>query len=273
MTMIGHRLAWLATALAGVAAVLGLLTPVYRDVPAMVDQAQGTDLATLFGAVPLLLIAFRLMSRGSALGPVIAGGGLGYLAYTYAIYAFQVVVNPLTPIHIAILGLAVWSLLLLVPAARRSTAAVGRSLPRRTTAGFLLFVVVMFGGLWLSQIGSAITSGHLPAAVTDLHLPTSAVYALDLAFALPVLALAGVLLVRRHPLAGSLAIGGLVFVVLMALSILGLFAVQAARGSLTDASMVVVFALVGLIGGGLALRGVGPAGPPVQRRLAHVPGD
>ena len=255
MTTLADRLAWLATGLAAAAAALGLATAAYRDVPAMVDQAQGTDLATLFGAVPLLAAGLWRARGGSGLGRVVAGGALGYLVYTYAIYAFQVVVNPLTPAHIAILGLAFWSLALVVSRPDRGLEEVGGALPARTTAGFLILVVVMFGALWLGQIGSAITSGVLPAAVSDLGLPTSAVYTLDLAFALPVLAIAGVLLLRRSPGGPALALGGLVFVVLMALSILGLFAVQAVRGAETDVATVAVFAIVGVVGALLAVRG------------------
>ena len=196
MSLLATRLAWIAGILAAVAAAIGLLTPVYRDVPAMVDQARGTDLATLLAAAPLLVAALWLGRDRSPLARVAAGGTLGYLVYTYAIYGFQVVVNPLTPVHIAILGSAAWSLGLAVASAGPDLREAGRSLPRRTTAAFLLVVVVMFGGLWLSQIGSAITSGVLPAAVSDLGLPTSAVYTLDLAFALPALALGAVWLIR-----------------------------------------------------------------------------
>ena len=44
--------------------------------------------------------------------------GLLYLVYNYAIFAFSVAMNPLTPLHIAIFGLSPWSLVLgpVVPA-------------------------------------------------------------------------------------------------------------------------------------------------------------
>ena len=43
----------------------------------------------------------------------------------------------------------------------------------------------------------------------------------------------------------------------MALSILGLFGVEAANGTPSDASMVAIFAIVGAIGAVLAIRGSG----------------
>lgn len=257
LTKLSERFAWTASLLAAVAAATGLAyAPLYRDAPGMVDQARGTDLVTLFIAVPLLLAALVLSSRGSVVAQVVGLGGLAYLIYTYAIFAFQVVVNPLTPAHIAILGLSTWAIALWVPSLGPNVTRVGQTLPRRTTAGFLALVALLFAGLWLGQIASAVTSGTLPAAVADLSLPTSAVYALDLAFVLPVLALAAFLLMRRHAAGPPLAMGALVFSVLMALSILGLLVIQAAKGELADPSMPVAFGGIAAIAAALAVRGL-----------------
>ncbi len=196
--------------------------------------------------------------EGSAGARLAVAGSLAYLVYTYAIFAFQVVVSPATPVHIAILGLAAWSLLLGGPALVRETGDVGERLPRRTTAGFLALVAILFAGLWLGQIASAITSGSLPAAVADLGLPTSAVYALDLAFALPLLALAAGLLARRSASGYPLALAGLVFSVEMALSVFAIFAIQASRGELADASVAVVFAVIAAAAAVLAAAGLMP---------------
>jgi hypothetical protein len=245
-----------ATALAAIAAVLGLATDVYRDVPAMIDQARAADLATLFVAVPVIAVGLWLASRGSDRARLIVAGSLGYLVYTYAIYAFQVVVSPVTPLHIAILGLAAWALLLDAPALMRDTVGVGDGLPRRTTAGFLALVAALFAALWLGQIAAAIATGELPAAVSDLNLPTSAVYTLDLAFALPLLALAAWRLVIRPATGYPLALAGLVFCVEMALSVLAMFLIQASRGELADLSVPLVFAMIAVVAALLAGRGL-----------------
>ena len=58
MNTISNRLAAIATMLAAVAALAGLAVPgLYVDAPNWVQQAQGTDLATLFLAVPVLASA------------------------------------------------------------------------------------------------------------------------------------------------------------------------------------------------------------------------
>lgn len=247
-----------ATALAALAAVAGLATDVYRDLPAMVDQARAADLATLFLAVPALAIGLWRAGRGSRRARLVVAGSQAYLVYTYAIYAFQVVISPVTPVHIAILGLAAWSLLLGAPALIRECAGTGDGLPRRTTAGFLALVAILFAGLWLGQIASAITSGTLPTAVSELGLPTSAVYTLDLAFALPLLALAAGLLARRPAAGYPLALAGLVFSVEMALSVFALFVIQAARGELSDPSVAIVFAVIAGVAAALAAAGLVP---------------
>jgi hypothetical protein len=69
MPAIPNRLAVVATVLAASAALAGLVIPgLYVDAPNWVQQAQGTDLATLFLAVPVLILGLSTASRGSSTG-------------------------------------------------------------------------------------------------------------------------------------------------------------------------------------------------------------
>jgi len=196
---VADGLAWAALALTAVAAVAGLaVADLYRDNAAMVRQAQASDLATLLVAVPVLAVGLWFARAGSAAGRLVALGALGFVAYTYAIFAFSVVIGPATPLHIAIVGLATWSLVLMASSieADDPDPALAARLPRRTTGAFLLVVAALFALTWLGLIAGAITSGRLPPAVAGLGLPTNPVYTLDLAFALPLLAVGGVRLLR-----------------------------------------------------------------------------
>ena len=104
---VADRLAVVALLLAVMAAAAGLLIPaLYRDTAEMVRQARSTDLTTLAAATPALGLGLWRARSGSHRGRLVALGALGYLAYSYAIFGFSVVVNPMTPVHIAILGLA-----------------------------------------------------------------------------------------------------------------------------------------------------------------------
>ena len=241
------RLAFVALLLAAVAAAAGLFVPdVYRDTAEGIRQARATDLVTLLGAVPALALGLWRARAGSTAGRLMAVGALAYLAYSYAIYAFSVVINPLTPVHIAILGFATWSLVLTVfglDAATIDRASRFR-LPRRATGGFLIVVAALFAMLWLSQIAGSITSGHLPTAVSDLNLPTSPVYSLDLAFAVPMIALAAGWLIRRDRRGPAGAVAGLAFLVILGLSVLAIFAFEAAAGLAVEIPPIVIFCAV-----------------------------
>jgi hypothetical protein len=242
---------------AGAAAVGLIATGLYRDTADMVREARAADLVTLFAVVPVLGLGLWMARSGSVSGRLMAMGALGYLAYSYAIYAFSVVINPLTPVHIAILGLATWSLVLSVVGLDRATLdhMIRIRLPRWTTGAFLLVVAALFALLWLGQIAGAITSGKLPPSVIDLNLPTNAVYALDLAFALPILTVAGGWLLRRDPRGSATAMAALAFIVLMGSSVLAIFAVDAAAGVPLEVVPFVIFAVV--TGVGALLVGVG----------------
>ncbi len=244
---IADRLAVVALVLAAVAAAAGLLVSgLYRDTAEMVREARAADLVTLAVAVPVLGLSLWRARSGSAGARLVALGALGYMSYSYAIFAFSVVINPLTPVHIGILGLATWSFVL--AGFRLDQATVDRAsrmrLSRRVAGAFLMVVVVLFALLWLGQIAGAITSGELPASISDLNLPTNAVYALDLAFALPLLALAGGWLLGNDRRGPAAALSALAFTVLMGLSVLAIFAIDAASGIAIEVPPVVIFGVI-----------------------------
>jgi hypothetical protein len=105
-------------------------------------------------------------------------------------------------------------------------------------------VAVLFALLWLSQIAGAITSGQLPTSVSDLNLPTSAVYVLDLAFALPLIALAAGWLIRRDRRGPASAVASLGFLIILGLSVLAIFAVDAAAGITVEVPPIAIFGVV-----------------------------
>lgn len=267
MSMVKHsgaadRLAWIAVALATVAATSGLVVAgLYRDNAAMIRQAQASDLATIVVAAPVLAIGLWSARAGSSAGRFVAMGALGFIAYTYAIFAFSVVIGPATPVHIALVGLATWSLVLMAGSTETSPpdTALAARLPRRTTAVFLLVVVALFAFTWLGLIAGAITSGRLPPAVADLNLPTNPVYALDFAFALPLLTVGGIRLLRGDPRGPGTALALLVFSVLMGLGVLAIFGFEVQAGGAVDASITLIFATVVVIGTGLTALALAPA--------------
>jgi hypothetical protein len=241
-TTIATRLATLATAIAAIAAVAGLALPsLYVDAPNWVQQARGTDLATLFLAVPVLSVGLWAARRGSAAGRLAVLAGLLYLVYNYAIFAFSVAMNPLTAVHIAILGFALWSLVLGGRQMAQESSEITARLGRRTVGGLLVAVAALFGLLWLSQIAATAMTGVLPPDLVKAGISSSPVYALDLAFFLPLCAIAGLGLLRRNS-AAALAFPMVIWVALMGAGVGGGFLLMAVAGDVIAVPVVVVIA-------------------------------
>ncbi|MEO7296659.1 MAG: hypothetical protein ABIZ57_10990 [Candidatus Limnocylindria bacterium] len=244
MHAIPNRLAALATVLAAAAAFAGLAsTGLYVDAPNWAQQARGTDLATLFLAVPVLAIGLWASTRGSSAGRLAVVAGLLYLVYNYAIFAFAVAMNPLTIVHIAIFGGSLWSLVLAGRAVVEGSSGVTERLDRRAAGGLLIGVAAMFSLLWLGQIAAATTTGVLPPDLVKAGISSNPVYALDLAFFLPLCALAGIGLLHRNS-AAAFAFPMLIWVALMGAGVVGGFVLMAAAGDAI--AMPVVVAIGGL---------------------------
>jgi hypothetical protein len=251
-----NALAAAATFLAAVAAGAGLLVAgLYRDAPYWVQQARGTDLATLLVAVPALAIGLWAARRGSGAGQLAVFAGLLYLVYNYGIFVFSVAMNPLTAIHIAIVGFGLWSLILTTrsPALTEAGATVAQSLSRRASGVLLIGVAALFGFLWIGQIATATATGALAPDLVRAGLSTNPVYALDLAFFLPLCAVAGIGLLRRNA-AGAFGQPMLIWVALMGAGVVGGFLFTAAAGE--EVPVVVAVVISGLSVASAALAAV-----------------
>ena len=262
---IPNRLAVFATMLAAFAAAAGLVvTGLYRDAPNWVQQARGTDLATLFIAVPVLVVGLWTAARGSAAGRLSVVAGLLYLVYNYAIFAFSVAMNPLTAVHFAIFGLSLWSLVLCAQAAVDASGAATERLNRRASAGVLIAVAGMFGLLWLSQIAATTMTGTLAPDLVLAGISSNPVYALDLAFFLPLCALAGIGLLRGSG-AAAYALPMLIWVPLMGAGILGGFVLAAVAGDKVPIAVVSVIGTLCVVSASLAVVAiVRPSAPVVD---------
>jgi hypothetical protein len=265
------RLAWAALVLAAGSALVGLVVPgVYRDADAWIRQARAADLVTLVAVVPVLALALIRARSGSDAGRLVALGAVGYLVYNYAIFGFSVAINPMTPIHIAVLGLAAWAISLAIFDAGRVPPSVelGERLPRRSSGAFLVAVGGLFGLMWLGQIADAITTGTMPEALAAVGLSTNPVYTLDLAIALPFLVLTGTLLLQRRPAGRMLAVVALPWTALMGLGVLAIFAFDAMAGA--EVPVPVAAAIGAITGIGTVLAGVGlqPSRPRAASSLA-----
>ena len=267
MQGISTRLATIATVLAAIAAVAGLVVGgLYVDAPNWVQQARGTYLATLFLAVPVLAIGLWSAQRGSEAGRLAVVAGLLYLVYNYAIFAFSVAMNPLTAMYIAILGLALWSLLLGGREAVAGTEDLARRLDRRAAGGLLVGVGLLFGLLWIAQIVTTSLTGILPPDLIKAGIAANPVYALDLAFFLPLCAVAGIGLLRETS-AAVFALPMLIWMPLMGAGVVGGLLLMAAAGDQAGVPVAVAITGVGVVSSILAAAAL--VRPRPKRLVVH----
>lgn len=246
------RLAWIAGGFAAIAAVSGLVLPgLYRDPPFWAQQARGTDVATLFLAVPILVIGLRATRRGSVVGRLAVLAVELYLIYNYAIFAFSVAMNPLLAIYIAALSLAVWSFALTLSSGDLPSAVPAT--PRRTMAAVLIGVAVVFGLLWFSQIAAATFTGTVPVDVQRAGLPTNPIFALDLALFLPLCVVAGIGVLREATAAATFALPMLIWLCLTSVGIVASFVFAAWAGEPLAVVPGVLVSGIGIVTGGLAI--------------------
>jgi hypothetical protein len=243
-------LAWASVVLAAAVAAGGLFARgLYRDAAFWVQQTRGTDLATLILAAPILAVSLALAARGSSLARSVELGALLYLAYNYAIYTTSVAMNRFALLYVAVLGLSAWSAVLLLPspALQAAARALGRTTLGAAVAWFLLAVAVLFGLLWLSQILASTVSGVPPSDLERAGLPANPVYALDLAFFLPLAATAAIAVLRGSPGLSALAVPMLVWMFLTSAGIAGGFFFQARAGEQVPLPVAAAVGLLGLL--------------------------
>ena len=200
--------------------------------PAFLPQALAQDIANLLIASPALLILAALALRGSLRAYLLWLGVLTFMVYNYVIYTFSIPFGPLFLVWVAVLGLCIYAVIGGVTAVdHRSVMARYTSRQAVITVGwFLIITALLFGLLWLSEDVPALLASARPQSVIDIGLPTNPVHILDLAFFLPAAIATGVLLLKRVPLAFTLAPGLIVFLILTGLPILITPVVQAMRG-------------------------------------------
>jgi hypothetical protein len=209
----------------------------YRDNAFATAAWQGTDLATLAVAVPILLVALVFALRGSFRAQLVWLGMLDYTLYNYAYYLFGTAFNRFFLIYVAIFTLSILALVFAL--AKIDLQSIRQRFRDRTPvkgiAGYMLFVAVGIGGLWIAQSLTFVASGQVPQFIVDVAHPTSVVFALDLSLVVPFLILGAIWLWQRqawgYVLAAILSVKGTVYMLALAA-----VSISAARAGFAEAS-------------------------------------
>jgi len=232
---------WLSIAGAVIAiagSVIGLVVPaIYADLtPAFLPQAIAQDLANLAIASPAMLILAALALRGALRPYLLWLGVVTFTVYNYVIYTFSVPFGSLFLLWAAVLGISIYSLIGGIATVHHTTVQSSyRSRRLEKVVGVALLVVaIFFAFIWLSEDVPALIGATTPGSVAEMGLPTNPVHILDLAFFLPATVVTAAMLLKRSPLAYSLAPALLVFLILTGLPILITPAVQTVRGQVAE---------------------------------------
>jgi hypothetical protein len=228
---------WLSIA-AAVLAVTGSVIALSVDsiyaglTPAFLPQALAQDIANLIIVSPAWLVLAILALRDSLRAYLLWLGVLIFTVYNYVIYTFSVPFGPLFLLWVAVFGLSIFSLIGGITAVDHKVVASSFTSRRAilVAAWFLIVTAVLFGLLWLSEDVPALFSAATPSSLIDMALPTNPVHILDLGFFLPAVIITGVLLIKRKPLAYTIAPAFIVFLILTGIPILLTPGVQTMRG-------------------------------------------
>lgn len=181
---------------------------VYRDNTWTTSQLRGADLVRLLLAVPLFGAAIYLTNTGSMRGLLVWLGFLWLAVYDYAFYLFAAAFNELFLVYTAIFMLSIAALIqaLLALDVQEIRHHFNDRVPTRLISGYMVFWVLMLGGLWIGMSVAFLFTGNVPQAVIDSGHPTAIVFALDLAVLLPAVGLAAYWLWKKEPWGYVLAV-------------------------------------------------------------------
>lgn len=254
---IGRAAYWLSGSLAliaGIAAAVTFAVPgVLRGPAVMNGSARGTALVVLVVAVPALAVAMWAAAQGSARAQIVWLGAVGYILYNTVLFLFATPFNNVFLLYVAMLSLAIWSTAMVIRGigVESFRERFSSTLPVRAIAIYALAIVGLNFLAWMRVVLPGVLSTSSPSFLDGTGMPTSALYVQDLAFWLPLMAVAAVWLWRRN--AWGYVIAG-AMLVLYEIEAIGI-AVDQWMGHAADpastvasAAAVPMFAVVAVIG-------------------------
>jgi hypothetical protein len=178
-------------------------------------NTRGTALVMLAVGIPTLVTSMWFTSHGSWRGRLVWLGVLAYLAYNGVLLSFAAPFNSLFLLYVATLSLSVFSIAGLVGDTDPDECVP--HLGRATINGLAIYTwVIVFANalVWLKGIAANIGAADPGAFLAETGLTTNPSYVQDLAFWLPMAALAAYWLWQEKPwgvaLVGSWLVYGVI---------------------------------------------------------------
>jgi hypothetical protein len=174
----------------------------------------------MVAGVPLLVLSMLGATRGSWRFHVVWLGIVSYLTYNAFLLLFGTPLNSLFLLYVATFSLGLFSLGTLVYATEpRAISNQLVDVPRRGLAIYLWTIVGLNALVWLRGIVPTIGAAAPTAALEDLGLTTNPSWVQDLAFWLPMAAIAAAWLWLRKPWGYVLVGAWLVYILIESVGI------------------------------------------------------
>ena len=226
-----------------------------RDVASMAAQGMGQDMVDLFLVVPLLIVSLILVRRDIKAGWFLLTGSVFYTLYSFFIYAFGVYFNQLFLLYCIIIGLALYTFIFILYEMNRMDIQrwFSDNVPTRLIGYYFIVIAVVFYALWLKDVVPAILNDTVPENVSKYELLVNPVHVLDIAIVLPGLIITAVMLMKNLRLGYILTPTLLVFIILLAIALIGMTLMLQVKEISDETSVAGIFAVMAVISIGFLL--------------------
>lgn len=162
-------------------------------------QGIAQDYITFFVAIPLLLFALMMSSKGALKARMLLAGVLNYFFLTYLFYMNMAMYNTFFIVYVLLVSTSFFAFALTLIDMNVETLPLkfSATTPVKPIGGFLIFLAVSIALLWLQVVITPLIDGTIiPKSVE--HYTTLTVQGFDLSIFLPIAFLSGLLLIKRN---------------------------------------------------------------------------
>jgi len=227
-----------------------------RDSISMGVQGMGQDIVNHFLVVPLLIISLIFVRKGNKYSYLIFSGILFYIYYSFIIYCFGVHFNNLFLFYCLILGTSLYTFIIIVIqlSSMDNQNWFSNKAPIKALANYFIVIAAMFYLIWLKDVVPAILSNTIPRSISDNKLLVNPVHVLDISITLPGLIITAMLLIKKHKLGYIFTPIYLVFIILLAIALIGMVIMLKIKGLNDDISVSIIFSLLAVISSGFLVK-------------------